>query len=394
MYLAYDTNGCDGGLDFWGMFSDPVGSMIGMVGKIVMAGALAMFGAISTSIGTDNVAASDKISGSSQWVVIYLSIGSLLFAAAKMALDRRGEAGTKALKGLLRVVVVSAAATTVIDVFAVLMDRYGNYLLTESMNEILGGIGCTDAVPGIVLLIVGCLLTIAAVIQMVLLWIRLGVMVMLMGTLPMAAAASMTDWGTQWWRKHIGWMVAWLLYKPAVGMVMYTGAVLMNDRTGDQINTQMAGMAILLLSAIALPALLRLVVPATAALGGDSVGSATMSVAGGIASGAKSLAQGATAMGGPRGSQGPSGADGGGGPSGSSGSSGSDGGGHRDPQDHTPGKAAARGAASTGGGSALGGAAAGALGAATIVAGIAKGAANIAKSGVEGANQNNDHGGS
>ncbi|MFJ9423216.1 hypothetical protein [Streptomyces sp. NPDC101249] len=400
MILAYDEKNCGGGLDFWGMFTDPVGSMIRMVAKIVMSGALGLFDAAFTGVASDDVDASNIVSRETQWIVVYMSIGSLLFAAIKMAIDRRGESGTLAMKGLVRVALVSVVATTVIDTFAVLMERYSSYLLRKSLNEILKGIDCSGSVPDFVLLIVGCLLIIAAIIQMILLWIRLGVMVLLMGTLPMAAAASMTEWGGTWWRKHLGWMLAWLLYKPAVGLVMYTGATMIS-KANNQTNTQIAGMAMLLLSGIALPALLRLVVPATAALGGDAVGAATMGVAGGIASGAKSVGQAAAGAGsdGMPGGAGPSGSDGGG-SSGGSGSSGEGGRGGAAGQNGgqggsspggdggSPGEGfgGGGGGAATGGGMAAAGAAAGVLAAATIAKDVAKGAADIAKSGVEGAN--------
>lgn len=395
--LAYDEKSCGGGLDFWGMFSNPVGTMIKMVAKIVMSGALGLFQASFTNIDSTDTESATQVSGDTRWIVVYLAVGSLLFAAIKMAIDRRGDSGTLALKGLMRVVVVSAVATSVINSFAILMEDYSSYLLASSIRRLMNGIDCSDTVPAMVMLIVGCLLIIAAIIQMILLWVRLGVMVLLMGTLPMAAAASMTEWGGTWWRKHLGWMVAWLLYKPAVGLVVYTGAVLIEQTGTNQVDTQIAGMAMLLLSSIALPALLRLVVPATAALGGDSVGSATMGVAGGIASGAKSIGQaagGAAASGasGASGARGPSGSDGGGGSSGSkgeSGDSGSSGFGGRSGGSSPGGGGGGGGSAAAG--TAVAGVAAGVLAAGHIAKTVAKGASDIAQSGIEGANREDEH---
>ncbi|MFH8470887.1 hypothetical protein [Streptomyces sp. NPDC017991] len=380
------------------MFSDPIGTMISVVARVVMAGALGLFQSAFTDVQSEDSAASTVISGETRWIVIYLSIGSLLFASIKMALDRRGDAGQVALKGLVRVVVVSAVATTVINSFAMLMDEYSSYLLKSSIEKVLSGIDCSDAIPSMVLLIVGCLLIIAAIIQMILLWVRLGVMILLMGTLPMAAAASMTDWGTTWWRKHLGWMIAWLLYKPTVGLVMYSGATMINKAGADQINTQIAGMAMLLLSAIALPALLRLVVPATAALGGDSVGSATMSVAGGIASGAKSLAQGSASESGDEasGARGGNADAAGGRPEGSEEgrSGGGDGGGSSSGGDASGSSEGGEQSSGSGGGeqsSGGGGGGGGWLTVAQLAAQAGKGAADVAKSGVEGANREGHH---
>jgi hypothetical protein len=387
-----DEKSCSGGIDFLGMFDDPVGEMIKVVAKTVMVGAFGIFEAVG-DINSSNEAASNVLNRQTQWIVVYLSFGSILFAAIKMALDRRAEAGQTAMKGILRVVVVSAAASAVLNVFITLMDNYSDHLFRGSLNNILVGVDCNDNIPDMLLLVLGCLLLISAIIQALLMWIRLGVMIMLMGTLPMAAAASMTDWGGTWWRKHIGWMIAWLLYKPAVSLVLYSGAVMINTQasglenasTNNAVNTQIAGMGTLLLSAIALPALLRLVVPATAALGGDASGNATMAVAGGLASGAKSLADSAGRNGssGAAGSQGPSGSSGSQDSSGSSGR-GTDG---ANGPGHLGGSSA--GAASAGRSRAA--AANPATAAAAVAAEVAKGVANVAKSGVEGANREGGH---
>lgn len=402
MYLAAK---CDGSINFLNMFDDPIGEMIKMVAKIAMRGALGIFEAVG-NINSYDQKTSDTINRQTQWIVVYLAVGSILFAAVKMALDRRGESGQMAMKGILRVTLVNTAASTVIITFTVLMDRYSNHLFQGALKELMNGIDCGGSIPAMLLLVIACLLIIAGVIHALLMWIRLGVMIILMGTLPLAAAASMTDWGTTWWRKHIGWLLAWLLYKPTVALVMYSGSVMVNAQDADQVDTQIAGMGILLLSAVALPALMRVIVPATEALGGDSVGQATMGIAGGVASGAKSAGGGAVNLASSAlGPQGPSGASG----SGASGSAGRDGGA----------SGGGGGGSSSGGGSSGGGgggsfaggggggsssgagagatsaraAAAGALpvvgaaviGAATVAAKTAKGATDIAKSGIEGA---------
>ncbi|MFE9685398.1 hypothetical protein [Streptomyces sp. NPDC006285] len=390
---------CGGGLDFFGMFSDPIGEMIKMVAKIVMRGALGIFDSVD-DIDSYDEAASNEINSQIQWIVVYLSIGSILFAAIKMALDRRGEAGQTALKGVMRVTLVNTAATSVIITFITLMDRYSDHLFAESLKNLMRGIDCSDDIPAMLLLVVGCLLLLAGIIHALLMWIRLGVMIILMGTFPLAAAASMSDWGGNWWRKHLGWLVAWLLYKPTVSLVFYSGAVMVNSGKTSQTNTQIAGMGVLLLSAIALPALMRVIVPATEALGSDSVGQATMGIAGGIASGAKSIAGGAIARAAPgaAAAQAPTGASGSGNSGSSSGrgpgGSGGGGGGGESSAGRTSGSGGG-GSSSRGGGAAAAPSSlpvigAAVLGAAAVAAKTAKGAADITASGVTDANRNSD----
>ncbi|MFJ3674025.1 hypothetical protein ACIPSE_47080 [Streptomyces sp. NPDC090106] len=313
---------------FFDFLGDPIGTILEVIANKVLAGAIAVFGDLTTGIPTlvsDGTA--NKINQQTQWIVVYTAVGSLIFAAGRMALERRGEAGTVALKGLLRVILVAGAATAVVTAMASLADRYADHLFASGAQQQLTTIGCSggEGIPAVLLLVLAFLLLIAAIVQTVLLYVRLGVMIILLGTLPVAAAASMTNWGGGWWRKHIGWMVAWLLYKPAAGLVIFGGAAMLsNDNSGDsRIHEKIAGIGVLLLSALALPALLKLVVPATAALGSGAPGSTSAAV-GGIASGAKSLGGvgGSPGAGGMPGAAGPSGASGAAGGSGAAGAGG------------------------------------------------------------------------
>ncbi|MFH8445976.1 hypothetical protein [Streptomyces sp. H23] len=313
---------------FFEFLGDPIGKIIELVADAILAGAISVFGALTLSVPTlsaTGTSAAQAISGQTQWLVVYLAVGSLLFACARMAIERRATAGTTALKGILRVIVVAGGATTIAMAAAGVADSYAQHLFNAGAANVLDNVGaCSDGSEiseAFLLLILSFLLLIAGIIQTILLYIRLGVMILLLGTLPVAAASSMTDWGGGWWRKHIGWMIAWLLYKPAAGLVLYAGTELItaSSSEGSAVNERIAGIGVLLLSAVALPALLKLVVPATAALGGASAYSgAWQAVGGALASGARSLG----------GSGGGSDGDDGGGRTGPSGASGTPAPGH------------------------------------------------------------------
>ncbi|MEV8031603.1 hypothetical protein [Streptomyces sp. NPDC086182] len=306
-----------------------------MIAKMILSAAISVFGALTTGVPTlTGTTTSKNISGQTQWLVVYLAVGSLLFSAARMAVERRSTAGTTALKGVLRVIVVSGAATTIVTAAASVADDYSTYLYQAGAQDMLNKVGaCSwdDGIQAFLMLILAFLLLIGGIIHTVLMYIRLGVMILLLGTLPLAAAASMTDWGGGWWRKHIGWLIAWLLYKPAAGLVLYAGTQMLTSNAdgSNGVNERIAGIGVMLLSAVALPALLKLVVPATAALGGASAYSGAMQSAGGaLATGARSLGGGVgggSGSGSSHGRPGPSGASGSSGGAGSTGAGGSSG---------------------------------------------------------------------
>ncbi|MFJ4787344.1 hypothetical protein [Streptomyces sp. NPDC088794] len=321
---------------FFSFLGDPVGTVIGLIAKSILAAAIAVFAGLADSVPTlDDTTTSHDLSDKTSWIVVYLAVGSLLFAAGKMAIERKGTAGVTALKGILRVILVAGAATTVCLAAARVADSYSTYLFNDSVQNALDNIGaCGDNsdIQSFLLLILAFLLLLAGILHTILMYIRLGVMMIMLGTLPLAAAASMTDWGAGWWRKHIGWMISWLLYKPAVALVLNAGMTMISQGktgTNPNVNTRIAGIGVMLLSAIALPALLKLVVPATAAMGtGDPM--AAMGQAGNqLATGAVqvgAMSGGSGGSGGDSGQKGPSGASGTGGAAGTSGGDGASGG--------------------------------------------------------------------
>ncbi|MFF5148108.1 hypothetical protein ACFY6U_51855 [Streptomyces sp. NPDC013157] len=373
---------------FFDFLGDPIGTILEVIANKVLGAAITVFGDLVTSIPTLSTDTAGAVNEQTQWIVVYGAVASLLFAAGRMAIERRGEAGGVALKGLLRVLLVAGGATAVMTALASLADRYADHLFATGAQAQLNTVTCADPdrIQSVVLLVLALLLLIAAIVQTILMYVRLGVMIILLGTLPVAAAASMTNWGAGWWRKHIGWMIAWLLYKPAAGLVIFAGSAMISNGTnagGDGVQEKIAGIGVLLLSAVALPALLKLVVPATAGLGSGGSGGVG-AVTGALASGARSIGGASGGGGGGGAMPGQPGAAGGTGAAGPSGARGAGGGG------------ASGGAGGASGGAGAAGtraaAAAGPVGAAVAAgATVVKAVGNMAAGAVDGADGDHGH---
>ncbi|KFG00400.1 hypothetical protein PV367_28810 [Streptomyces europaeiscabiei] len=304
-----------------------------------------------------------QITAEINWIVAYVAVASLLLAAIRMAVDRKGQPMKQAFMGMWKVILVGAASVPVVTALMTASDAYAKDVyaradLGDKAAEMLGVLTLNQ--PGLVL-IFGLLVMLSSFVQIVLMYIRIGVLIMLVGTLPLAAVSSMTGWGEGWWKKHIGWLAAWLLYKPAAALIIYSATSMTKD-TKD-LNQVIAGMGMLIMAVFALPALLKLIVPATAALGGTSGGTVALGAANNMASGAVSIAGGAAGGGG-----------GGGGGGGSAGPQGSP----------------SAGAGSSAGGAGGAGAAAGtaAAGAATAGAAVAvQAAAVVVQTGMQAASE-------
>jgi hypothetical protein len=115
--------------------------------------------------------------------------------------------------------------------------------------------------------------------------IRSGVIVVFAAALPLAAASSASAWGRSWFEKLTGWTLAFVLYKP-VAATVYATAMWMMQNSGDATSV-IAGVALTLVAVLALPALIKLLVPATAALAGNGGGGGMASAGMVMASGAR-----------------------------------------------------------------------------------------------------------
>lgn len=168
--------------------------------------------------------------------------------------------------------------------------------------------------------------------------------IILVGTLPMAYSATNTQWGKQWSQKHTSWMIAFIAYKPVASLI-YAAAFKIfgtfgatNGDLGQRIVYFCSGIVLMVASLLALPAMMRLIVPAVGAVsaGGSMFAGA---VVGGAASGAVNFGSRMAARGG-----------GAGGGAAGAGASGAGGGGA------ATGAAAAKGAGAAAAGAATGGA--------------------------------------
>jgi hypothetical protein len=251
--------------------------------------------------------------------------------------------------GLIRLLLVGGMGIIAIDTFAAIGDQFSSYVLSSATTSQAGGLNQAtslfkltgaagfSAVP-FLLLILALLAVLSTLVQLFLIIIRGALLVLIGGTWPLAAAASMTTGGSQWFKKVTGYLVAFLLYKPAAAICYAAAFKLIASAGPDPVVAQIEGVVLIIMATLTLPALLKFVVPAVSSAGGFGAGEALAAgaaVATGaaaiIATGGGSAAAGAGASGaagiaapagaataGPGGPGGPPGAapPGGGGPGG------------------------------------------------------------------------------
>jgi hypothetical protein len=245
------------------------------------------------NVNTPGLSTAADLQTYTRWITTAVAVVAILIAAGQMAIRRRGQPASIMFAGLARVVITGAAATFLVQTAGSLGDRYSADLMGSTVAHIGSGgwsgivstalIASTIAPGDAMTLIIAFLIIISSLIQLMLMILRVGLLVVLTGTLPLTAAASMTEQGQTWWRRHLGWLIAWLLYKPAAAL-LYISAFALTHTKG--LVGVLAGFMLLILSVLILPALLKVIVPMTASLGAASGGSLAMAAAGALATGA------------------------------------------------------------------------------------------------------------
>ncbi|WJG15962.1 hypothetical protein PWF70_23950 (plasmid) [Gordonia sp. Swx-4] len=237
---------------------------------------------------------------------------SLMFFGLRMMIDRKRSMADDAEEGfklIFRSAMATAAIPLALTVGGQIADGISNWLVSESVTA--GG-GNGDVIKNFLKLnlltnsalgttaigifaLVGFL---GAFLQLALLVVREAMLLLVVAALPVAAAFSGTGPGSQSYQRLVAWSVAFLLFKP-VGALTYFVAF----RAGaskDNAQQVVLGMVLMMLCAFVLPALMRLIAPAVASMGGGGSGAAAAGAAigAGVAAGkvaAMAASGGATA---------------------------------------------------------------------------------------------------
>lgn len=318
-----------------------------------------------------------------------LAVLSVLVGAAKMVIERRGAPLRDLVRSLATLVVVSGAGVAAVGLLTVAADQFSAWIITNSTSgtsfndniSAMLALSSTSPIGSIMIILLGLIAILASVLQIVLMIVRGGLLVVLTGIFPTAAAFTNTEAGKGWFQKCTAWLIAFILYKPAAAIIYATAFRLSGTKIfgnggdgkdfGSALLTTVTGLALMVIALFAMPALMRFVTPMVGAVTGGG-GALAAGAVGGLASGAINMGSAGRGGGGSAGttpssssnqspgSQGPSGT-GSQGTAGTSGTAGKTGGqGAAATAPAATGAHAGTGAAATagGGGAAAGGAAA------------------------------------
>ncbi|UGT63285.1 hypothetical protein [Nocardia asteroides] len=272
-------------------FGKVVDSLMNGLGEAIVL-SLTFWMRVPNEAASDSGSLFTKINEYTYQIQILLLIASVILSGARLAAARRGAAVSEAAESFrmfARVVFSSWMLGAVIVAGTQASDRFADWLIQDATNgnakdmaELMVKTSKLQAFsPGLVLIIaiVGLL---GALAQIVLAIVRQGLLIIAAGVLPLAAASSGMDLGKSSYQKLVGWIIAFMLYKPVaaiVYMIAFTTAGHVDGLTptgglpeGEEAQRMLVAIVLLCSVAFVLPALMRLVTPAVAIVGSGGSG--------------------------------------------------------------------------------------------------------------------------
>ena len=264
-----------------------------LIGVMLISGASALISGLLDAHQITAGGAAGFVQSRTWWYVLALAMLSVVIAGARMAWEQRVQPAKDLAQSLLTLVLVAGCGVAGVAILTRAGDDFSEWIIADSLRcgddttacfgdrvgAMLGLTGATSPALGVVMTIVlGLIALITSLVQIMLMIARSAMLVLLAGVLPLTAAATNTEWGRQWFKKAMAWIVAFLLYKPVVAIVYATAFQLLGDKdalitdSGDTSGLVRAigGMMLMILSVIALPALMRFVTPAVGSIGAGS----------------------------------------------------------------------------------------------------------------------------
>ncbi|WP_028268268.1 hypothetical protein [Arthrobacter sp. MA-N2] len=235
-----------------------------------------------------------------------LAVLSVLVGSAKMVIERRGAPLRDLVRSLATLIVISGAGVAAVGLLTVAADQFSAWIITNSTNgtsfneniTALLALSATSPIGSIMIILLGLIAIMASVMQIVLMIIRGGLLVILTGIFPTAAAFSNTEAGKGWFQKCTAWLIAFILYKPAAAIIYATAFQLSGSKIfgnvgdgkdfGSALLATVTGLALMIIALFALPALMRFVTPMVGAVAGGG-GALAAGTVGALASGAISM---------------------------------------------------------------------------------------------------------
>ena len=218
------------------------------------------------------------------WLQVAIFTGCLIWMGVKMMWSPDFETVRELVAGWMKLIIISGAGAVIINLAVEVCDAYSKWIISEAVGsdadaatfagKILDVTVVTAGGVGImVILVAGLLGLLSNLVQTMMIYGRSAMLVLLVAFMPVVASAAMTNWGKQWLNKLIGWLTAFLAFKPVAATIYAIAIRLVVGTGGDDEFTQfILGIIMMILAALALPAMVSFLTPVAAGMGSGGSG--------------------------------------------------------------------------------------------------------------------------
>ena len=209
-----------------------------------------------------DLAAEPAVGRLQQWtlpIAVAVAVAGLIIAGTRMALSRKANPLIDAGSGLFTIAATSAVGVLLPTLLLKAGDAWSTWILNASAGgqfaaRLTDVLTLGGAAPAVVV-VLGIAAIVISAIQAVLMLFRQGALVILAGMMPLAAAGTLTPGTRSWFKRVAGWELALIFYKPAAALVYATAFTLIG--TGKSVQAFLTGFAMVVMSLLALPVLMR-----------------------------------------------------------------------------------------------------------------------------------------
>jgi type IV secretion system protein TrbL len=198
-------------------------------------------------------------------LIAIILTASVIWQAIRMMLARKGEPALAIAEGLARFAVWNAVGVAVFAGALRAGDELAKAWLGTSATDLAGRMAAVVVALivqpqagtslAFAVLLMAIVIIVLSLVQWAIGWLRQAALLVLVGLIPLAASGSLNQATRPWLSRLLGWAVALACWKLAAALIYAIGFELIG--TGQDLSALVTGMFVIVLSVIALPAMLR-----------------------------------------------------------------------------------------------------------------------------------------
>ncbi|WP_131738853.1 hypothetical protein [Actinomadura roseirufa] len=193
-------------------------------------------------------------------LTVAVAVLALLLVAGRTVLTRKAVPLIDAGRGLVALAAVGAIGVALPNLLLEWGDQWCGWVLPAASHggfakRMTALVTLPTGTPAALVIVLCLAALMIGIIQALLLLFRGAALIILAALLPLAAAGMITSATRSWFTRITGWMLALIFYKPAAAAVYATAFTLIGH--GKDLHAVLMGFAMMLISLIAFPVLLK-----------------------------------------------------------------------------------------------------------------------------------------